>query len=58
MQRKMRDLALFNLAIESKLRDCDAISLKVEDIALHGYTMERATVRHKKPDVQFALRST
>ena len=48
MQRKMHDLALFNLAIDSKLRGCDVVSLKVEDIAPHGYTMERATVRQKK----------
>src|SRR5271157_2117532 len=48
MQRKVRDLALFNLAIDSKLRGCDVLSLKVEDIAPHGYTMERATVRQKK----------
>ena len=33
MQRKMHDLALFNLAIDSKLRGCDVVSLKVEDIA-------------------------
>jgi integrase len=48
MQRKLRDLALFNLAIDSKLRGCDVVSLKVEDIAPHGYAMERATVRQKK----------
>jgi integrase len=48
MQRKVRDLALFNLAIDSKLRGCDVVSLKVEDIAPHGYAMERATVRQKK----------
>ena len=48
MQRKVRDLALFNLAIDSKLRGCDVVSLKVEDIAPHGYTVERATVRQKK----------
>ena len=48
MQRKVRDLALFNLAIDSKLRGCDVVSLKVEDVAPHGYTMERATVRQKK----------
>jgi integrase len=48
MQHKVRDLALFNLAIDSKLRGCDVVSLKVEDIAPHGYAMERATVRQKK----------
>ena len=44
----MRDLALFNLAIDSKLRGCDVVSLKVEDVAPHGYSIERATVRQKK----------
>ena len=48
MQYKVHDLALFNLAIDSKLRGCDVVSLEVEDIAPHGYTMERATVRQKK----------
>ena len=43
MQRKARDLALFNLAIDSKPRGCDVVSLKLEDIAPHGYTIERAT---------------
>ncbi len=45
---RIRDLALFNLAIDSKLRGCDVVSLKVEDIALHGYAIDRATVRQRK----------
>ncbi len=45
---RIRDLALFNLAIDSKLRACDVVSLKVEDVAPHGYTIDRATVRQKK----------
>jgi integrase len=48
MSDRKRDLALFNLAIDSKLRGCDVIALKVEDIAPHGYAIERATVRQKK----------
>src|ERR1700723_906103 len=48
MADRKRDLALFNLAIDSKLRGCDVITLKVEDIAPHGYAIERATVRLKK----------
>ena len=48
MLRKVRDLALFDLAIDSKLRGCDVVSLKVEDVAPHCYTIERATVRQKK----------
>ena len=45
---RTRDLALFNLAIDSKLRGCDVVSLKVEDVAPHGYAVDRATVRQNK----------
>ena len=41
--RRTRDLALFNLAIDSKLRGCDIVSFKVEDVAPHRYTVDRAT---------------
>jgi integrase len=36
------------LAIDSKLRGCDVVAIKVEDVAPNGYTMDRATVRQKK----------
>ena len=39
---------MFNLAIDSKLRGCDVVALKVEDVAPNGYTVDRATVRQKK----------
>ncbi len=45
---RKRDLALFKLAIDSKLRGCDVVSLKVEDVAPHGYAIDRATVRQSK----------
>ena len=45
---RIRDLALFNLAIDSKLRGCDLVSLKVEDVAPSGYAIDRATVRQRK----------
>jgi len=48
LAEKTRDLALFNLAIDSKLRGCDVVSLKVEDVAPNGCAIERATVRQKK----------
>ena len=48
MADRKRDLALFNLAIDSKLRGCDVVALKVEDIAPHGCAIERAMVRQKK----------
>jgi integrase len=45
---KPRDLALFNLAIDSKLRSCDVVAIKVADVAPHGYALDRATVRQRK----------
>lgn len=45
---KTRDLALFNLAIDSKLRGCDVVSILVEDVAPHGYAIDRAAVRQQK----------
>jgi integrase len=45
---RTRDLAMFNLAIDSKLRGCDVVSLKVEDVAPHGHAVDRAAVRQKK----------
>jgi integrase len=48
VEQRMRDLAMFNLAIDSKLRGCDLVSLKVEDVAPHGFALERATARQRK----------
>jgi integrase len=48
MGDRKRDLALFNLAIDSKLRGCDAVAIRVEDVAPGGYAVDRATVRQKK----------
>lgn len=48
MDGRRRDLALFNLALDSKLRGCDVVSIRVEDVAPRGYTIDRATVRQKK----------
>jgi integrase len=39
---------LFNIAIDSKLRGCDVVALKVDDIAPRGYAADRASVRQKK----------
>src|SRR6516162_2034056 len=48
VEGRRRDLAMFNLAIDSKLRGCDVVAVKVEDIAPNGYALVRATVRQKK----------
>ncbi len=49
MLGKKRDLALFNLAVDSKLRGCDLVQLRVLDVAPNGYTVDRASVRQRKP---------
>jgi integrase len=48
VEGRARDLALFNVAIDSKLRGCDVVALKVDDLAPGGYAADRATVRQKK----------
>ncbi len=48
LAKRVRDLALFNLAIDSKLRGCDVVRLRVEDVAPSGYALDRATVRQRK----------
>src|SRR5579864_526339 len=45
---RARDLAMFNLAIDSKLRGCDVVALKVEDAAPSAFTVNRATIRQMK----------
>jgi hypothetical protein len=54
VEKRTRDLAMFNLVIDSKLRGCDVVSLKVEDVAPHRMTVDRATVRQRKPDIPSA----
>ena len=48
VEGRTRDLAMFNLAIDSKLRGCDVVALKVENVAPGGYAVDRAAVRQKK----------
>ena len=47
-ERNRRELAMFNLAIDSKLRGCDVVATRVDDVAPNGYATDRATVRQKK----------
>ena len=46
--KRYRDLALFDLAIDSKLRGCDVVGLKVVDVAPNGHAVDRASVRQRK----------
>src|SRR5260370_21357729 len=45
---RTRDLAMFNLAIDTKLRRCDVARFKVDDVPPHGHAVDRATIRRKK----------
>ena len=47
-ERSKRELAMFNLAIDSKLRGCDVVAIRVDNVAPNGYAIDRATVRQKK----------
>ena len=48
---------MFNVAIDSKLRGCDVVTLKLEDIAPSGYAVDRASLRQRKTgrSVRFEL---
>jgi integrase len=39
---------MFNLAIDSKLRGCDIVAIRVDDVAPNGYAIARAMVRQRK----------
>ncbi len=57
MEGRVRELALFNLGIDSKLRGCDLVSLKVRDVSHGEQIATRAIVmQHKtKRPVQFEI---
>lgn len=44
----VRDLALFNLAVDSKLRGCDLVKLKVADVYASGTIKERTSILQSK----------
>lgn len=48
MSGAIQELALFNLAIDSKLRACDLVKLKVEDLWSGSSIRDRATIIQKK----------
>jgi integrase len=58
-QGRIRELALFNLGIDSKLRGCDLVGLKVRDVCHGDQVATRATVLQRKTQrpVQFEITS-
>jgi integrase len=57
LQHRARDLALFNLAIDSKLRACDLVKLRVVDVAHGNQVASRTMVMQQKTKrpVQFEI---
>jgi integrase len=57
IENKLEQLVLFNLAIDSKLRSCDLINLKVRDISSASLVQSRAIIEQQKThkEVQFEI---
>jgi integrase len=57
LEQRRRDLAMFNLAIDSKLRGCDLVRLRVSDVCVGDRVQDRATVTQQKTGrpVQFEI---
>lgn len=60
MADNRRDLALFNMAVDSKLRGCDLVGLRVNDVTAAGHVKERASVTQSKTrkPVRFEITET
>jgi hypothetical protein len=54
--RSLRDLVIFNLAIDSKLRACDLVKLRFDDICSGAKVRHRATIIQKKTCVYRKLK--
>ncbi len=57
LEGRVRDLALFNLAIDSKLRACDLVRLRVRDVTQANQAASRAMILQRKTGrpVQFVI---
>jgi integrase len=57
IERRVRDLALFDIALDSKLRGCDVVSLRLTDVMAAGALRRRATIIQQKTGrpVQFEI---
>src|SRR5215218_1369505 len=57
IEQRSRDLALFDIALDSKLRGCDVVTLRLGDVMAAGALRRRATVIQQKTGrpVQFEI---
>ena len=58
LANRIRDLALFNLAIDSKLRGCDIVSLRINDVSHGGRVASRAMISQKKTGLPVSFELT
>ena len=56
LEGRKRDLAMFNLAIDSKLRDCHLIRVRIDDVCAGGRVRDRATVVQTKTQLAGYMR--
>ena len=56
LEGRQRDLAMFNLAVDSKLRGCDLVRVRIDDVCAGGRVRDRATVIQKKDQPAGAIR--
>jgi integrase len=56
-EERLRDLAMFDLAIDSKLRGCDLVGLRIGQLVVNATARHRATIIQRKTEqpVQFEL---
>ncbi len=56
-EQRIRDLALFDLAVDSKLRGCDLVQLRIGQLVMNAAARHRATIVQQKTQkpVQFEL---
>jgi hypothetical protein len=47
---KWRDVALFNLAIDSKLRACDLVKLRLDEVCSGAKVRDRTTIKRRRAD--------
>ena len=57
IEQQVRDLALFNLAIDSKLRGCDVVAVRVDDVAPTGTPSSERPYGRERPADQYGLSS-
>jgi hypothetical protein len=56
LEDRKRDLAMFNLAIDSNLPDCHLIRMRIDDVCAGGRVRDRATVVQTKTQLAGSMR--